>query len=149
MADPKDGLFLQKRDVVSLDEARAEAEEQRRRPGDKLNDYVTRGWAKETFGKLAVELGAKMYEQVSEEIAEYLEEQERRHLLFIRREIEARSFMGRLRTLTRNILYALGAESKPALVPRVVDPVEALDPGVAARAMEVIGESEAVHVHAP
>lgn len=123
MAD--DDLILPTRKVLSLEDAK-EAEKRPRRPGDKLQDYVTRGWALETFGKLATNLGQEMYTQVSGEIAEHLEGMEARLQQMVQRELYNRSFRGRLRAF----LIRHGAQEKP---PQLVheEVTAALDPNIA------------------
>jgi hypothetical protein len=137
MSDTDDkSLYLPSRKVISLDDERELSEKKKARPpGSKGSDFVTRDWALETFGKASVNIGQQMYDQVSGELADHLEQMELRLLHGIRAEIERRSFRGRLRMF----LMRMGAKPKLSIEPRVVDPVEVLDPNSGA----------AVHVGGP
>lgn len=102
--------------IVALDDVR-EAKNMSAKEREQLNERVTKGWAKETFGKLAIELGQKMYDQFSEETAAHLEQMEHdieRRIYWgivarLENERKARSWYGRFRTL----LLRLGAKEKP------------------------------------
>lgn len=147
MSNSDDGLLVPRKGIVSLDEAREQGEA-KRNPKANLGAQVTRGWALETFSKISVELGQKMYDQVSGELSEHLEEMERRLYHAIKREVEARSFMGRVRTLTRNVLLRFGAK-QPALKiePPPTPDLDGMEGEVGTFVPR--GVDDAVHTHEP
>jgi hypothetical protein len=138
----KPDLLVPDHSIVSIDQAKQEAASKKSggKGGGAASNFVSQqqfmnaldgiqaGIAK---GVLAV--GEKMYEQASEELAENFEDLERRMIVLVHREMEARSLRGRARAWWQRVV----SHPAPRLVPDV-DPVDALDPNVAAAADDVV-----------
>lgn len=133
--DRREDLLVPDNRVVSLDEARKEKEAPRRRRTGvgRENDLMYRSDVEELVkagvGGGMVALGSKVYEQMSGEIAEYIDGMEERLWQRMQTEMYRRSVRGRL----RGLLIRLGAVPR-AQLERTVDAVDVLDPNVHAAA---------------
>jgi hypothetical protein len=131
----KPDLYLAKTPLVTVEEAAHEEDRKGRREGGSMGDFVTKRVFHEQMKRIGPAIaeatrltGQEVYDSLSQEFAQHAQQMEEEVLRRVLRELERRTLRGRIRALWHRV-----RPPAPATL-RLVDPVEALDPGVHAAA---------------
>lgn len=147
----KPDLLVPDRSIVSLEQAKRELLEKKEPLGTSSSDgFVTKKEMLKIIDRIgggisdaAVAVGQKVFDQITDETSGMLAQMEHTLRQEFQAELYRRSFAGRWRAL----LVWLGLRQPPHSGPRIVDPVEVLDPNVATAAADESADVAVVHTH--